>query len=244
MDWCNPVTPQSVISSPTSSLPFSSSQFTGTTQPIEHSFAIAARRSANLDTTATLGGASGASTTPAGSKNTGSIQTISQLASPSSAVSSQASSTHYQYGFWLQYTFALCPTRTNPPGSQITPQAAGADAIWGCAPGFVCQPPQINCDLESGPPSIDFLCDAQYCISAPQAPRQPTITLANGTTVFSPLPLPTGLFNLNPAIFGADWGIFTGEVKITSQIGNAAPTLTKGSSCKVPCSSFPILVTV
>jgi hypothetical protein len=50
----------------------------------------------------------------------------------------------------------------------------------------------------------------------------------SNTTVYSPLPLPTGYFNLNPAIFGADWGIFTGNVSVTSFSSTA--TLTPTSS--------------
>ncbi|KAF8847387.1 hypothetical protein BDZ45DRAFT_754951 [Acephala macrosclerotiorum] len=102
----------------------------------------------------------------------------------------------------------------------VIPQDTGFDSLWGCYPGFICNPPQVNCDTESEPPTYNYLCPAEYCVPAPPVPPQPSLHITGTSTFFSPYPLPTGYFNLNPALFGADWGIFTGNVSVTPTLLN------------------------
>jgi len=219
IDFCRAVTPESIIVSSTSNIPLLFARTKGNDhQPM-------ATRA--VDFTTTLA----SDTVNVQSFSIPATTTLSTTTKTSAG--STASTTSYQYGFWLVYTFILCPTRTN--SGPVTPQANGLDALWGCAPGYVCTPPQVNCDLEAGPPPFDFLCDAKDCLIAPTPPPAPSNVVVNGTsTIFSPLPLPTGLFNLDPAIFGADWGIFTGDVSVTSTLGSPTPSsnVTTTTSCK------------
>jgi hypothetical protein len=170
------------------------------------------------------GGGISSSSTAAATPSSAKSQITTSATETSIAIASvSATSTiNYPYGFWLQYTFILCPTRVNT--GPVTPQDVGPDAFWGCSPGFVCSPPQVNCDVESGPPDFAYLCDAKYCIPAPSIPPEPTVNVNGTSTVFSPFPLPTHFFNLDPAIFGADWGIFTGNVSVPSTSSSASPS--------------------
>jgi hypothetical protein len=124
------------------------------------------------------------------------------------------SSTSYNLGFWLQYTFTLCPTRTINPSFSYPTACLSPELMWGCPSGYVCNPPQVNCDVEVGPPADTYACVLDDCIPAPPIVTYTSIPV-NGTP-YSPLPLNTGYFNLNPVIFGADWGLFTGAVSVTS----------------------------
>lgn len=152
-----------------------------------------------------------------------------QSTSSSSSTPSQTSTASYGFGFWLVYTFTPCPTRTANPTFAYPASCLPANYTWGCPPGYLCAPPQVDCDLEVGPPSDSYVCSPENC-----QPPQPLdldaleMNTPSNTTVYSPLPLPTGYFNLNPAIFGADWGIFTGNVSVTSFSSTA--TLTPTSS--------------
>jgi len=154
-----------------------------------------------------------------------------------STSSSITSASTYNYGFWLDYTFILCPSRIST--APATPQATGNNSLWGCSPGYVCTPPQVDCDLEAGLPSADYQCDAQYCVPARPLPPEPVQLLVDGTsTLYSPLLLPTGLFNLDPALFGLDWGIFTGIVSVTSTLGSPAST----TSSNATISEYPLVL--
>lgn len=146
--------------------------------------------------------------------------------------SSYAAVTSYPYGFWLQYNFTVCPTRTANPTFTYPASCLPTDYIWGCPPSYQCTPAQVNCDLEVGPPSTDYVCDPKDCLPAPPVPLEPNLNITNNITIFSPYPLPTGYFNLNPVIFGLDWGIFTGNVSVTSfsSAGISTPSNTATTS--------------
>jgi hypothetical protein len=148
----------------------------------------------------------------------------SSIAPVSTVQSSSASPTStYSFGFWLDYTYVQCPTRTintvfTYPASCLPP-----NYLWGCPPGYLCTPPQVDCDLEVGPPSNDYVCTPSDC-KPPPAIHTPAITAIQDVTNFSPYPLPTGYFNINPVLFGLDWGFFTANVSITSFA--SSPTIT------------------
>lgn len=147
--------------------------------------------------------------------------------SSSSSISTQTSTSSYQFGYWLEYTFTLCPTRTTNAEFAYPTDCLLANYTWGCPPGYLCAPPQVNCDLEVGPPSDSYVCSPENCQSPPALDLDAlTITTKANTTIYSPLALPTGYFNLDPVIFGADWGIFTGSVSVTltSNAASSTPT--------------------
>jgi hypothetical protein len=212
LEFCDAVTPGSEVASSTGTPQSSTS---GGLQ-------LAVRTPDSIATGSNIGSSSTAAAIPSSAKSQ--ITTTATEISIAIASVSATSTTSYAYGFWLRYTFILCPTRVNTIGTPVTPQDTGPDAIWGCSPGFVCSPPQVDCDVESGPPDFDYLCDAKYCISAPSIPPEPTVSVNGTSTVFSPFPLPTHFFNLDPAIFGADWGIFTGNVSVPSTSSSASPS--------------------
>jgi hypothetical protein len=99
-----------------------------------------------------------------------------------------------------------CPAPTN--SAPVTPQDTGPNALWGCAPGFVCSPPKPDdCSLFAQPPSYDYLCDKSFCIPAPPFND---VHWPPGETSF--FPLTEGYFNLPPTAFGLDYGIFAEQV--------------------------------
>src|SRR6202035_360756 len=51
-----------------------------------------------------------------------------------------------------------CPSRTvNPTYTLSTPFPD--DYTWGCQPGYICNPPQINCNLEGNWPADTYYCN-------------------------------------------------------------------------------------
>ena len=144
----------------------------------------------------------------------------------------------YSFGFWLSYTYSICPTRTF---NSVYPTDCNlpVNHLWGCSPGYLCQPPKVACDMDMGPPAPSFTCAPSDCLPAPPlaisttgmvtatlattiTPQASTTTATVSTITFtefpisSPLPLQTGYFNLDPALFDLDWGVFVGDVSITS----------------------------
>lgn len=92
--------------------------------------------------------------------------TRSPVSSASRVTSTPTNTTTYPYGFWLVYTFKLCPTPTNT--APVTPQDTSPSSLWGCAPGYVCSPPQVDCNLEPGPPTFDYLVRYLEFLVSPQ----------------------------------------------------------------------------
>ncbi|KAG4420175.1 hypothetical protein IFR04_006651 [Cadophora malorum] len=124
------------------------------------------------------------------------------------SISDTTATRDYPDGFWLEYTFVPCPTRTANPAFTYPPECVPINYTWGCPPGYLCTPPQLDCNLEVGPPVNEYLCSPDDCKIAPSFTGFPQRTQTSNFTGFRPLPLPTGFFNLSPVIFGADWGIF------------------------------------
>jgi hypothetical protein len=145
----------------------------------------------------------------------------SSIASVAAVQSLSASPTSiYSFGFWLDYTYVRCPTRTISTVFTYPASCLPPNYLWGCPPGYLCTPPQVDCDLEVGPPSNSYVCAPSDCKPPPaiHTPAFATIITA------SPYPLPTGYFNVNPVLFGLDWGFFTANVSITSFA--SSPTIT------------------
>lgn len=154
-----------------------------------------------------------------------SVQPTSSSSGAPTQTSAHTSTASYGFGFWLVYTCTPCPTRTANPTFTYPASCLPANYTWGCPPGYLCASSQVDCDLEVGPLSDSYVCSPENC-----QPPQPldlgafiTGTTPN-STVYSPLPLPTGYFNLDPVIFSTHWGIFTGNVPVTSYSGAATST--------------------
>ncbi|KAH7336236.1 hypothetical protein BKA65DRAFT_30152 [Rhexocercosporidium sp. MPI-PUGE-AT-0058] len=154
-----------------------------------------------------------------------------------SAPSNGTQTNSYPFGFWLEYTFVPCPTRTANPTFTYPAECIPLNYTWGCPPGYLCTPPQVDCDLEIGPPSNEYLCSPDDCKVPPYFTGFPILNTTTNSTIYSPLPLPTGYFNLNPVIFGADWGVFTGDVSITSTTGPVTSTSTSATPTPTPSPS-------
>ncbi|KAH7409383.1 hypothetical protein BKA64DRAFT_664814 [Cadophora sp. MPI-SDFR-AT-0126] len=167
--------------------------------------------------------------------------TRTTASSITTSISNITANSNYPFGFWLEYTFVPCPTRTANPAFTYPSECVPIDYSWGCPPGYLCTPPQVDCDLEVGPPVNEYLCSPDDCRIAPSFAGFPQSNQTTNSTQFefSPLPLPTGFFNLNPVIFGADWGIFTGDVSITSTSGRATSTTASNASTSATSSPSP-----
>jgi hypothetical protein len=129
------------------------------------------------------------------------------------------------------------PRASTPPVPPSLPKTQVPTPSGAALPGTSAAPRRSIVNVESGPPDFSYLCDAQYCIPAPSIPPQPTVNVNGTSTVFSPFPLLTHYFNLDPVIFGADWGIFTGNVSVPSTSSSATPS----SNATISEFSFPRL---
>ncbi|PVH88894.1 hypothetical protein DL98DRAFT_565739 [Cadophora sp. DSE1049] len=161
------------------------------------------------------------------------------LSTTASTAPSATATTSYPFGFWLEYTFVPCPTRTANPSFTYPAECVPINYSWGCPPGYLCTPPQVDCNLEVGPPVNGYLCSPDDCKIPPYFTGFPQSNETTNSTVYSPLPLPTGFFNLNPVIFGADWGVFTGDVSITSTSRPATSTAASNASTSTIPSPSP-----
>ena len=125
-------------------------------------------------------------------------------------------------------TLTICPPRTiNPTFTAQYP--IPTEFTWGCPPGYLCKPDQINCNFEAGLPSEEFYCSPDQCIaaSAPGVPQlwDPTI-YGNSSPATDPSLRFTVIdhyFNMNPQDFGLTYDIFIEEeaFTFTSTIGYA-----------------------
>ncbi|KAK5209539.1 hypothetical protein LTR47_002326 [Exophiala xenobiotica] len=82
---------------------------------------------------------------------------------------------------------------------------------WGCPPGTICTPPQINCNWEQNPPAESYVCSPDECKPSPPLPvpsdwnsTWPTPTEANCAWDTPVL----GFFHLNPELFDLSFAIF------------------------------------
>ncbi|ETN46420.1 uncharacterized protein HMPREF1541_00604 [Cyphellophora europaea CBS 101466] len=102
----------------------------------------------------------------------------------------------------------LCPSRIINP--TYTPkEPLPTDYLWGCKPGYICTPKQVDCNFERNPPASSYVCAPEECKPVPGLPESantgwPTRTDAN-CAWYDPAP---GYFNLNPEYFGLTYDIF------------------------------------
>lgn len=87
-----------------------------------------------------------------------------------------------------------------------------SDYLWGCPPGTLCTPPQIDCNFEQNPPADTYVCAPEECKPLPEivVPEDfVNATWPNPTDAdcawYTPNP---GDFNLNPEFFGLTFAIF------------------------------------
>ena len=59
----------------------------------------------------------------------------------------------------------LCPSRTANP----IPKSFPSDYTWGCRPGQICKPKQINCNFEQNLPEDGFYCEPEVSNSCHEA---------------------------------------------------------------------------
>ena len=102
---------------------------------------------------------------------------------------------------------SVCPTRIVNP-TYTTSSPLPTDYTWGCPPHHLCQPDkqtgQGQCNFEMGPPADTYYCSPDECIPSP-----PLIeTSASREREVGKFDIAPGYFNLNPADFGLDIGIF------------------------------------
>ncbi|KEY74294.1 hypothetical protein S7711_00451 [Stachybotrys chartarum IBT 7711] len=102
------------------------------------------------------------------------------------------------------FQVSLCPE----PTGTYRRLAPNSNLVFGCSPGYVCNPPMPNgCNKWPGLPSRDFVCDPNDCIQAPAF--EVVQWSANEVGYYPPA---FGYFDLNPERFGLSYGIFEREV--------------------------------
>jgi hypothetical protein len=98
-----------------------------------------------------------------------------------------------------------CPTRIiNPTYTTSTPLPD--DYTWGCPPGSICKPPQINCNFEQNPPADSYYCSPDECVPVPPLSSFTPTPAKSGTC--GPYPTVSGYFNFDPEYFGLPYSIF------------------------------------
>lgn len=108
-----------------------------------------------------------------------------------------------------------CPSRTINP-TYTAPTALPTDWLWGCPPGTICTPKQIDCNFEQNLPSDEFICSPDECLAVKPLPPLPLDWDPHNCTPYDP---PEGYFNLAPPIFGLDYDIFA----FNGQLGPSCP---------------------
>ncbi|KAL8371901.1 hypothetical protein RB595_001620 [Gaeumannomyces hyphopodioides] len=94
---------------------------------------------------------------------------------------------------------------------------------WGCAPGYVCNPPKPDgCAVWDSAPPNEFSCEPQHCILAP--PVKPVHWAENETGYYPPA---EGYFNLDPRAFGLSPGIFE-KIEVIKMVDGETQTITTG----------------
>ena len=123
----------------------------------------------------------------------------------------------------------LCPSRTiNPTYTTSTPLPG--NYTWGCPPGTLCKPPQINCNFEQNPPADTYYCSPEECVSSPPLPSFNGTGPVGGSGC-GPFPN-SGYFNFDPDLFGLSFSIFIGG-------GDYAPSCVGcGTTAVVPVSQI------
>lgn len=94
---------------------------------------------------------------------------------------------------------------------------------WGCAPGYVCNPPKPDgCAVWDSAPPNEFSCEPQHCIPAP--PVKPVRWAENETGYYPPA---EGYFNLDPRAFGLSPSIFE-KIEVIKMVDGETQTITTG----------------
>ena len=99
----------------------------------------------------------------------------------------------------------LCPSRTANP----IPKSFPDDYTWGCPPGKICTPKQINCNFEQNLPEDGYYCEEDECVDVPYLPPWDNY---NGPwtnyTCDTLLDVVPGYFYFDPHLFGYDFDIY------------------------------------
>ncbi|KAL8284837.1 hypothetical protein RB597_002083 [Gaeumannomyces tritici] len=128
-------------------------------------------------------------------------------------------------------TQTLATITVSPAPACPAPTPSGARRVidtpknfkWGCAPGYVCNPPKPGgCAVWDSAPPDDFACEPQHCIQAP--PIKPVHWAENETGYYPPA---EGYFNLDPRAFGLSTGIFE-KIEVIKMVDGETQTITTG----------------
>lgn len=133
------------------------------------------------------------------------------------------------------FDVTVCPL----PTGRSVPFDPRSNLTFGCAPGYVCNPPKpAGCNLWPEPPADDFVCEPEHCILSP--PFSNT-TWPEGKSSYYPPSY--GYFNLNPHAFGLSYDIF--EFQIIEKVEDGiTTTITTGNwESQASLSELPLPTT-
>jgi hypothetical protein len=125
----------------------------------------------------------------------------------------------------------LCPSRTSKAVQPTFP----ADYLWGCPPGTICKPKQVDCNFEQNVPEDGYYCDpadGDMCIPTPPLPPyEDTETNYTCGNLLDPAP---GYFDFDPHLFGTDFSIynFGGQIAKPCEVPRPPPSSPPPSSTK------------
>ena len=125
----------------------------------------------------------------------------------------------------------LCPV----PTGNSRPLDPKSDRTFGCAPGYVCNPPKPDdCNFWPEPPSSDYLCEPRDCIPAPPFKN---VTWEDGETGYYPPAF--GYFDLNPEAFGLSYDIFEYRLEKHIKDGEVVTITTGNWESQATLSEWP-----
>lgn len=120
-----------------------------------------------------------------------------------------------------------CTSRIVNP-TYTPPHPLPSNYLWGCPPGTICTPPQVDCNFEQNLPASSYVCAPKECQPVPErtVPEDFAAEWPNPTDAdcawYTPNP---GLFNLNPEFFGLTFDIF--DIYGQPVCPSPSPTTTK-----------------
>ena len=103
-----------------------------------------------------------------------------------------------------------CTSRIVNP-TYTPPAPLPSNYHWGCAPGTICSPPQIDCNWEQNPPAESYFCSPDECKPVPDLPVLANLNSTEGNRVdtncawYEPV---EGYFNIDPRTFDLTFAIF------------------------------------
>ena len=128
----------------------------------------------------------------------------------------------------------LCPSRTVNP--TYTTSGFPDDYTWGCPPGLLCKPKQVNCNFERDLPADSYYCSPDECVKPPPLPAPSDLDgyhVYSCGSLFTPSP---SYFNFVPTSFGyGGYTIFAVDGQTPTACNSLVVTQISDGKCNNRC---------